>query len=131
MKNKGILIDSNMCPFLDTHPQLNLDLMFKANNDNIEFKEEPFFVGGKIINYKEDLKMSLFPILKTKKLKRESIMRCPFCGKVVSYDVDDALRMAITHEKDKIDLSCGWCKSLLQLDKDYVENCTVRYKEVK
>ena len=130
MKHKGILIDFSSYPFLELHPQLNLNLNFKDNN-SVEFKEEPFFTGGKIIDYKESLEVSFFPTLKTNKLKRESIMRCPFCGKVVSYDVDDALKIALTYKSDKIDLTCGWCKSLLQLDKDYVENCTVRYKEVK
>lgn len=70
-------------------------------------------------------------LTKTRKIYRTAMVNCPECGRMISFDIDDALNN-LRNENDIIYIECKWCKSKTILDKKYVEeNGKIVYKERK
>ena len=105
-------------PFLDLEPQFNLNM----NSEITDFIETPLFNKG------EDY---FKPMIKTIKIKKESIITCPKCKKSIAFDIDDAQKAMYKYNVNYIDLLCNWCKEKIEIDDEYVKNCKIIYKECK
>lgn len=92
LKFNNILCDLSLEPFLDFHQQLNLSF---HNNNDIDIVEGKIFMGNEFnltTTTSSKKQKSKIKSLKAFKMVRKTMVTCPKCGRIVSFDYDDALK---------------------------------------
>lgn len=123
---EGCLEDNSLEPFEDMHPQLGVEL----NPDKTEIAEQKFFPYDNPVDQKEDLTMNLNnPTVTSKRIIRKALIACPYCGRIGSFEVENALDSLAEFGGDGIDTICPWCGERIALDMEHLSKAKIIYKE--